>query len=117
MELKEEEHDFQVVLDDPEPDFAALAAVTLDNAGIVPQDRHRAAQQSQQLAANPATPTGPTMIEADEDKIVYEITFDLFNASIGTGIVILLDANHPAAVVTFAPTTDAIPDDKWQSPT
>jgi hypothetical protein len=44
VELKEEEHNFQVISDDPEPDFAALAAVALNNAGIDPQDRLRAAQ-------------------------------------------------------------------------
>jgi hypothetical protein len=47
VELKEEENNFQVVSEKPEPDFAALATAALDNAGLDPQDRLRAAQQSQ----------------------------------------------------------------------
>ncbi len=35
VELKEEKNNFQVVSDDPEPDFAALVAAALDNAGIL----------------------------------------------------------------------------------
>ncbi len=73
-----------MVTDDPEPDFAALAAADLDNAGIDPYDRLHAAQQlQQQQAANPAPPTGPAMIEANKDKIKYEITFDLPDAGWG----------------------------------
>jgi hypothetical protein len=89
VELKEEEHNFQVVSDNPELDFAALAAAALDNAGIFPHGRLRAAQQlQQQQAANPAPPTGPAMIEADEEEILYEITFDLPDAGLGTGLMI-----------------------------
>jgi hypothetical protein len=32
--LEDEEYDFQVVTDEPEPDFEELAAAALDNAGI-----------------------------------------------------------------------------------
>ncbi len=120
VELKEEEHNFQVVTDNPEPDFAALAAAALDNAGIDPHNSNRlcAAQQlQQQQAANPAPPTGPARIAANEDKIVYEITFDLPDAGLGTGMVVLPDDIDPMAAVTFRPTAEAVPDDPWQSPT
>jgi hypothetical protein len=55
------------------------------------------------------------MIEANEDKIVYEITFDLPNAGLGTGMVVPPDEPHPATAVTFTPTTEAIPDVQRQS--
>ncbi len=118
VELEEEEHNFQVVMDNPEPDFAALTAAALDNAGIDPHDRLHATQQLlQQQAANPAPPTGAAMNEANEDKIVYEITFDLPNAGLGTGMVVPSDDIDPTATVTFEPTTAAIPDNQRQSPT
>jgi hypothetical protein len=118
VELKEDEHNFQVVTDNPEPDFAALAAAALDNAGIDPHNRLHAAQQSQQQqAANPAPPTGPAMIEADEDKIVYEITFDLPDAGLGTGMAVPPDDIDPTAAVTFEPTAAAVPDNQRQFPT
>jgi hypothetical protein len=111
VELEEEEHNFQVVTDNPEPDFAALAAAALNNAGINPHDRLRATQQlQQQQAAHPAPPTGPTMIEAYEDKIMYEITFDLPDAGLETGMVVLPDDIDPMVMVTFEPTAAAVPD-------
>jgi hypothetical protein len=68
--LEDEDVDLQVVSDDPEPDFAELAAAALDNAGINANDRIQAAQQAN---LNP----GPTLIVADDNEIVYEITFDM----------------------------------------
>ena len=70
MPLEDEDVNLQVVSDDPEPDFAELAAAALDNAGINANDRIQAAQQAN---LNP----GPTLIEADDNEIVYEITFDM----------------------------------------
>ncbi len=118
VELEEEEHNFQVVTDDPEPDSAALVAAALDNAEIDPHNRLRAAQQlQQQQVAKPVPPTGLAMIEADEDKIVYEITFDLPDAGLGTGMIVLPFDIDPMAAVTFEPTTAAVPDNQQQSPT
>ena len=42
--LEDEDVDLQVIMDDPEPNFAELAAAALDNAGINTQDRLQAAQ-------------------------------------------------------------------------
>ncbi len=53
VELESKLEDDQVITDEPEPDFAALAAAALANAGIDPQDRLRSAQ-----AANNAPPPG-----------------------------------------------------------
>jgi hypothetical protein len=57
------------------------------------------------------------MIEANEEEIVYEITFDLPDAGLGTDMVVPPDDIDPTAVVTFEPTAAAIPDNQQQSPT
>jgi hypothetical protein len=59
--LEEDIDDDQVVTDEPEPDFAELAAAALKNAGINPQDQLRAAQQVADATS------GPAVIEADQD--------------------------------------------------
>jgi hypothetical protein len=92
VELESKLEDDQVGTDEPEPDFAALAAAALANAGIDPQDRLHSAQ-----AANDAPPPEPALIEAYADKIVYEITFDLPIAGL-IGPAIIPDYNmEPAA--------------------
>ncbi len=68
--LEDKDVDLQVVSDDPEPDFAELAAAALDNAGINANDCIQAAQQAN---LNP----GLTLIKVDDNEIVYEITFDM----------------------------------------
>ena len=69
--LEDEDVDEAVVSDEPEPDFAELAAAALDNAGINANQRIQAAAQR----AN--TGSGPAVIEAEDDEIVYEITFEM----------------------------------------
>jgi hypothetical protein len=76
VELEHEEAKFTTITKENEPDFWALAAATLSNAGIDPNVRIRAASNNQQ---------GPTFVEADQDKIVYETTFDLPDAGIAPG--------------------------------
>jgi hypothetical protein len=93
--LEDNIDDDQVVTDELEPDFAKLAAAALKNGGINPQDQLCAAQQ-----VADATP-GPAVIKADQDEIVYKITFDLPDAG-------LVGAN---IVPTYKPTnTDPIHD-------
>ena len=41
VELESEESDFQLITDDPEPNFCELAAAALDNAGITPSIGYR----------------------------------------------------------------------------
>ena len=84
VELESEEADFSAVTDDPEPDFEQLAAAALDNAGINPQDRlhaaqaaHTAAEAAQAAAAAAFEHWRPALVEANQDKIMYEIVFDL----------------------------------------
>ena len=87
--LEYKDIDLEVVTDDPEPDFAELAAAALNNAGINAQDHQQAAQQ------RPEPTNGPALIEADNDKIVYKITFDLPNAGLGGAIVVPADHGAP----------------------
>jgi hypothetical protein len=87
--LDNEDINLQVVTDDPEPDFAELAAAALDNAGINAQDCLQAAQQ------RPEPTAGPALIEAANDEIVYEITFDLPDAGLaGHGGANVVPADH-----------------------
>ena len=83
--LEEEESDFQVVTDKPEPDFKDLAAAALDNAGIDTADRLGAARVA---AAAPLWPQqdGPCLIEADPGEIVYEIVVELPDAGLLPGL-------------------------------
>ena len=88
--LEEEECDFQVVTDEPEPDFKDLAAAALDKAGIDTADRLCAARVAVEAAA--ATPLwpqqdGPHLIKADPDEIVYEIGVELPDASLLPSLV------------------------------
>ena len=128
MELESEEADFSAVTDDPEPDFEQLAAAALDNAGINPQDRlhaaqaaHTAAEAARAAAAAAFQHRGPALVEANQDKIVYEITFDLPDAGlIGGNAVPANDPPPPTpgetimdmandTVEFLTDTTDAIP--------
>jgi hypothetical protein len=82
VELECEEADFNAITEEEEPDFRALAAAARDNAGIIPDVRIRAANNN--ISVN-AKPQGPAIVEADQDKIVYEITFDLPDAGLAPG--------------------------------
>ena len=85
VELKSEESNFQLITDDPEPNFCELAAAALDNAGINPTKKIQAARD--RVAAVAAESAGPRLVEADEDKIRYEITFDLPDDGLGQNAV------------------------------
>ena len=78
VELEVEEHDYQTIADEPEPDFRNLAGAGLHNAGIDANAMIWNARGGNILPAG-----GPTLIEADKDKIVYELTFDLPDAGFG----------------------------------
>ncbi len=98
--LEEENVDLQVVTDEPEPDFAELAAAALDNAGINADECIQAAQRDanerMQAAAQCALDPGPTLIEANNNKIVYEITFDMPDDGHLVDNVVLADDTIPA---------------------
>jgi hypothetical protein len=95
VELKSEEMDYAAVTDEPEPDFEQLATTTLDNAGINPQDCLCTAQTA---AAAALLRAGPALVEANDNKIVYKITFDLPNMGLAGGNVIQDNAPPPPMV-------------------
>jgi hypothetical protein len=66
VELESKEVNYAAVTDEPVPNFEQLAATALDNAGIDPQDRLRAARAA-------AGRTGPTLVEANDDEIVTRL--------------------------------------------
>ena len=88
--MEEEEYDFQVVTDKPEPDFEDLAAATLDNTGIDTSERLRAARVAADTAA--AAPIrdqqySPHLITAEPNEMVYKIIVDLPDAGLLPGLV------------------------------
>jgi hypothetical protein len=87
VELESEEADFQVVLDEPEPAFAELAAGALDNAGIDPNNRLQCAQDVVVNAALGADAQLLAVVEANDKEVVYEITFDLPDAGLGDHMI------------------------------
>jgi hypothetical protein len=106
--LEEEEHDFQVVTDKPEPVFEDLAAAALDNAGIDTADRLRAARVGADTAAAvPIRPQqdGPCLIEAEPNEIVYEIILELPDAGLLPGLV----PDEPNEPIIPPPDNDLIP--------
>ncbi len=117
MLLKDEEADLQVVTDKPKPDFEELAAAALDNAGINANDCLQATQQA--TLPHP----GPALIEANDEKIVYEITLDMLNAGLAANNVVPATATPPGdttvnnlAHETVYILTDT-GDSMWQYPT
>jgi hypothetical protein len=65
-----EEHDFTPVTDEPEDKFRDLAGAALHNAGIdADQQIHAALNANNEHRA-------PAIIEANNDKIMSEVTFD-----------------------------------------
>jgi hypothetical protein len=83
--LEEEEDDGQVVTDKPKVPFEALAAAALENAGIDKADcicAARAAGDNRDRANAPAMPQKPRLVEAYDEKIVYNIMINLPNAGL-----------------------------------
>jgi hypothetical protein len=71
--LEEEVVDHRTVMDKDEPDYRVLMTRALDNANINPAAHLLATRAAK---AQPVAP-GPALIDADEDKIIYKLTFDL----------------------------------------
>ncbi len=88
MELASAEDDYPAITEEPEADFQDLAATALDNGGINTVARLRATRDFADAAAIGIAPQNPraALVEADEDKIVYEITFDLPDAGLAPAI-------------------------------
>jgi hypothetical protein len=81
VDLKEDEQEYQMVTDEPKPNFWDLAGAALHNAGINAENMLRAARAQ---AVDEAQWQGLALIKANEDKIVYKIMFDLPDAGLPT---------------------------------
>jgi hypothetical protein len=80
--LEEEVVDHRAVTDKDEPNFRVLVARALDNANINPAAHLRATHAAE---AQPVAP-GPALIDAHEDEIIYELTFNLPDAGLAPPI-------------------------------
>ncbi len=76
VDLEEKEFDFVPVTDKLTANFWDLATVALHNAGINADDRLQAARKAA-AAVGIEQAQEPAVVEADEEEIVYEATFDL----------------------------------------
>ncbi len=84
VELTSKEDDYPAITEEPEADLQHLAAAALDNVGINTVAWLRAARDLADAATIGIAPQNPraALVEADEDKIVYEITFNLPDAGL-----------------------------------
>jgi hypothetical protein len=87
VDLEEVEQEYQMVMDEPKPDFWDIVGAALHNAGINAEDMLHAARAQ---AADKAQRQGLALVEADEDKIVYKISSNLPNAGLPTANADLL---------------------------
>jgi hypothetical protein len=107
VKLESEEMDeTPAIMEDPTPSFKDLTAHALDNAGINCEDMLRAAHNwvEHEHLSNP----GPAIIDANNDKIMYEVTFDLPDAGLQGDNAVPPDnaveaAPNPLAVVATHP--------------
>ena len=84
MELTSAEDDYPAITEESEADFQHLAAAALDNAGINTVAWLCTARDLADAAAIGIAPQNPraALVEADKDKIVYKIKFDLPDAAL-----------------------------------
>jgi hypothetical protein len=82
--LEEEVVEHRAVTDKDEPNFSVLVARALDNANIDPAAHLRAARTAE---AQPVA-LGPALIDANEEKIIYKLTFDLPDAGLAPPIAL-----------------------------
>jgi hypothetical protein len=84
VELTSKEDDYPAITEEPEADFQHLVAAALDNAGIDTVARLRAARDLVDATAIGIASQNlrEALVEADKDKIVYKITFNLPDADL-----------------------------------
>ncbi len=101
MPPEDDFEDCPAMVPDDKPDFLAIAARALKVAGI-DQDAHLRAAQNAPVA-HMVPMEGPALINATEDKVIYELTFDLPNAGLQQPATALRDAVIIELDVTPAP--------------
>ncbi len=82
VELEEDEQAYQTVTNKPEDKFWDMAAVALDNMGIDPNAQLRVTCHITKAAGEHDGTRGLAIVKADDNKIVYDITFDLPDAGL-----------------------------------
>jgi hypothetical protein len=100
--LEDEMDDTMAVVEGNKPNFQDLAAIALDNVWIDPQEQLRAAQTTA-AAPIPLPAGGSAILDAEEDKIIYELTFNLPDAGLAQSdrlVVVPLNNNEVAPAPT-----------------
>jgi hypothetical protein len=102
VESEQYKWEYQTMMDEPEPEFRELVAVTLDDSGIYLDDRLQAACEIAMAATQQGGACEPALVEANDDKIVYKLTFNLpdaglFPVNVGLGILIGDDQDNNIA--------------------
>jgi hypothetical protein len=88
--LEDDFEDGPAMVLDNKPDFWMMAARALKNTGIDQEARLQAAQNAPVAKVVPAE--GPALINANKDKVIYELTFDLPNEGLQQPAIVLGDA-------------------------
>ncbi len=86
------------VVEDNKPDLRDLAAIALNNQWINPQEQLQAAWATV-AAPIPLPAGGSAIVDAEEDKIIYELNFNLPDAGLAqnNGSVVVLMINNEVA--------------------
>ncbi len=98
VKLEDKEDSRHAVIEEEEPDFQDLATRALENAGI---DTEESIWAVNNLPPTALLQGGPALVEADNDEIAYELTFDLPNAGLG-----IVESNIPPAEPTLGDDQD-----------
>ncbi len=98
MTLEDKEDSTPVVIEEEEPDFQDLAAQALENARI---DTEECIWAANNLPPAALLQDGPALVEDNNDKIVYELTFNLLDAGLG-----VIESNIPPAELTLGDDQD-----------
>jgi hypothetical protein len=96
--LEDKEDSTPVVIEEEEPDFQDLAAQALENARI---DTEECIWAANNLPPAALLQDGPALVEDNNDKIVYELTFNLLDAGLG-----VIESNIPPAELTLGDDQD-----------
>jgi hypothetical protein len=108
--LEEQEREFQTIMEEPEPEFRDFAEATLHNAGIDVDD-------ALQRAHLGTAKDGPAIIDAKDDEIVHELTFNLPDTGLqptdGDAAVVLGDDRNDNTAVVIPVNTAA---EGWRYP-
>ncbi len=106
------------VVEGDKPDFQDLAAIALNNVGIITQELVQAARAAA-AAPIPLSAGGLAIVDAEKDEIIYELTFDLPDVGLAqnNGLVVVLMNNNEIAspLMVVAEEERRYPTQSWGS--